>query len=88
MEHKLSGKTISFIKSDTIIKDCCPDYALDGNIRTNFNAPAGSWIGLDLGKPQQITQVKFLPRNNFNVIEPDNTYKLFYYDKGWHSLGA
>ncbi len=50
--------------------------------------PAGSWVGYDLGKPRQIWTVRYLPRNNFNVIEPGNEYELFYYDKGWQSLGV
>jgi hypothetical protein len=87
-ERRLDGKIISFVKNGTLLPDCYPDYALDGSIRTNFNAPAGSWVGLDLGIPRQLTQVKFLARNNFNVIEPGHTYELFYYDKGWHSLGV
>jgi len=59
----------------------------DNNIRTNHNAPAHSWVGIDFGKPQPLTQIRYLVRNNFNIIEPDDIYELFYFDKGWKSLG-
>lgn len=85
---KLNGKTIYHIQSDTLLPDCFPRQAFDESIRTNFNAPAGSWVGLDLGSPRRVTRVAFLPRNNFNVIEPGDTYELFYYNKGWCSLGV
>lgn len=61
--------------------------AFDQNIRTNTDAPAGSWIGLDLGQETEITKIKYLPRNNFNTIEIGNHYELFYFDNEWKSLG-
>ena len=64
-----------------------PLNALDNDIHTNFNAPAASWVGYDLGKSQQIKAVGYLARNNFNIIVPGNKYELFYYDRGWQSLG-
>lgn len=85
-ENKLKGEPISFVIKDSI-SESDPIKCLDGDIRTNFNALAGSWVGLDLSIPKQIKRVKFLPRNNFNVIEKDNEYELLYYDKGWQSLG-
>lgn len=85
-ENKLKGKPIYFVINDSV-SGSDPVKCLDDDIRTNFNALAGSWVGLDLGVPKQIKQVKFLPRNNFNVIERDNDYELLYYDQGWQSLG-
>lgn len=82
----LEGKPIAHFGSDSIPKSE-PKNAFDNNIRTNFNAPSHSWIGLDLKSPQYITKVKFLPRNNFNVIEVGNKYELMYYDDRWVSLG-
>jgi hypothetical protein len=83
----LTGRPIWHLVNDSI-NDPAPLNALDGDIRTNFNAPAGSWIGYDFGKPVQIKKVRFLARNNFNIMEPGNEYELFYYDKGWQSLGV
>lgn len=59
----------------------------DTNIRTNHNAGKGSWAGIDLGKAQSITQIRYLPRNNFNIVEPGDIYELFYFDYEWKSLG-
>lgn len=46
------------------------DKALDGNINTFFDAPEstagnGAWVGLDLGGPFAIHQVRFVPRQNW-----------------------
>ncbi len=61
--------------------------AFDGNIRTNFDGDRGSWIGMDFGQPVKIDSYKILPRNNFNVIEPGDTYELFVLDTAHISLG-
>ncbi|MCD8260666.1 MAG: discoidin domain-containing protein [Bacteroides sp.] len=84
---RLTGTPIVHFGSDSLM-DSKPEYAFDNNIRTNFNAPSGSWIGLDLKQPALITQVKYLPRNNFNVIEVGNEYELMYYNYGWKLLGV
>lgn len=57
---------------------------------TFFNASesAGVWVGLDLGKPQTIKTIKYLPRNDDNSIREGDLYELFYFGKnGWVSLG-
>lgn len=82
----LEGKPIAHFASDSI-PNSEPKNAFDNNIRTNFNAPSHSWVGLDLKSPQSITKVKYLPRNNFNVIEVSNKYELMYYNGKWVSLG-
>lgn len=64
-----------------------PNNMFDHDIRTNYIAHSNSWIGIDLQKPQYITKIRYLPQNNFNEIEPDNKYELYYYDNGWKSLG-
>ncbi len=65
---KLTGTPIGTTTSwagtgDTIAQ------VFDGNLNTYFDAPASgsltSWAGLDLGSPQQITQIKFAPRSGF-----------------------
>lgn len=86
-EHILKGNPIYNLSSDSILSPE-PSNAFDGNIRTNFNAPSGSWIGLDLTYPESISKIKYLPRNNFNEIETGNKYELFYYNYGWQSLGV
>ncbi len=61
----------------------------DDDYLTFFNAAEshGVWVGLDLGKPQRISTIKFLPRNDDNFIHEGDLYELFYFDKGWTSLG-
>ena len=42
--------------------------AFDGNITSFFDAPAhgtGDWVGLDLGAPQFISAIAFVPRTNY-----------------------
>lgn len=63
------------------------EAASDNSIRTNFVSDSLYWIGLDLGKPTKITKVKYLFRNSFNKIEPNDEYELFYWDNEWKSLG-
>lgn len=64
-------------------------HAFDGDIRTYFDcASQSSWIGLDAGKPVTVSKIKYLIRNSFNTIEPNDTYELFYWDKEWKSLGV
>lgn len=82
-EIKLKGKVIG---NGKVIKGS-RDNAFDNNIRTNLTSSPGSWVGLDLGKPFKITKIRFLTRNDFNIIEVGDIYELIYFDFGWHSLG-
>lgn len=55
----------------------------------NANNTSGAWVGLDLGKPQIIRKIKFLPRNDDNFIKDGELYELFYAEKNsWISLGS
>lgn len=79
--EKLQGLVLANVPTDATL-------AFDGNIRTNYTAPAHSWIGMDFGKPQKISKLRYLPRNNFNIIEPGDIYELLYFDAKWISLGT
>jgi hypothetical protein len=83
---KLKGRPLWHISNDSM-PEVQPLFALDDSIQTNFNAPAKSWVGYDLGKLRQIKTVGYLARNNFNIINSGNDYELLYYNNGWHSLG-
>lgn len=61
--------------------------AFDGNVATNFNAAPGSWVAIDYGKPVKVDKVRFLVRNDLNVVEVGDTYELLYFEMGWKSLG-
>lgn len=60
---------------------------MDGNIRTNLNAPPGTYFIIKYKEPVKIDMIRIIVRNHFNIIEPGHQYELFYFDKGWHSLG-
>jgi hypothetical protein len=46
------------------------------------------WVGLDFGKPVNITSFRYLPRNDDNFIKEGEEYELFYWDSNqWNSLG-
>jgi hypothetical protein len=62
----------------------CED-AFDGDVLTFYDAaqPDGSWIGLDLGTPQTVAEIRYFPRNEGNCIYEGHTYELFYWEKDW-----
>ncbi|MFT3740954.1 MAG: hypothetical protein QM786_19565 [Breznakibacter sp.] len=85
---QVHGRVIGFSPLVDRSNDSNFGSAFDGSIRTNLNAKAGSWVGLDLGKtPSVITRIWYLPRNNFNEIEHGHVYELFYLSDRWISLG-
>ena len=46
------------------------------------------YVGLDFGKPYQITRIKYHPRSDDNNIVPGELYELYYWSiNGWISLG-
>jgi hypothetical protein len=62
----------------------------DGNTLTFYDAckPDSSWVGLDFGKKEHISQIHYAVRNDDNYIKPGNVYELYYHDwHGWVSLG-
>jgi hypothetical protein len=43
---------------------------------------------MDFGRPTRITKIRYLPRNDDNIIVPGQLYELFYWGYGgWVSLG-
>ena len=69
-----------------------PDKCFDGNPLTFFEDARsnikGKYVGLELHKPEQIKEIRFLARNDMNSIQPNNLYELFYWDnKSFVSLG-
>ncbi len=87
-EKTVKGKIFGNISDKNTCDDSIFENAFDGNIRTNFNAPSGSWVAIDVGKPVKIVKIKVMPRSSFNIVEPGHTYELFYFNRGkWISLG-
>ncbi|NJO88207.1 MAG: hypothetical protein HC831_03975 [Chloroflexia bacterium] len=69
--------------------DRTKDKAYDKNIVSFFDAniPDDAWVGLDFGKRVIINKVRYMPRNDGNIIEPGDNYQLVYWDNGWKSAG-
>lgn len=66
------------------------DKVFDGDVLTFFDAPQpdGAWAGMDFGKRETVTKIRYLPRNDDNIIVPGQLYELFYWDEGgWITLG-
>lgn len=57
-----------------------PENAFDNDYNTYVGAPS---IGMDFKTPVRITNIRFVPRNANNMIVPDNSYMLLYYDGEW-----
>lgn len=62
----------------------------DGDGLTFFlTKEKGAFVTLDLGKPEKIEKIVYMPRNDDNFIRLGDQYELFYQDgfRGWISLG-
>ena len=59
--------------------------AFDNDVLSYTTTPG--WIGVDFGKPQKVSAIRYSPRTDDNGIVPGNTYELFVFDNGWNSLG-
>jgi len=67
------------------------ENVFDGNPLTAYRCEwyeTDYWIGLDFGKPTNISYFRYLPRNDDNFIKEGELYELFYWDNNrWNSLG-
>ncbi len=84
---QLNGKVFGRVPDVTTQDVIEFGHAFDNNIRTNLNAPAGTWVAMDMGKAVHLTSFRAMARNNLNIVEPGDTYELLMFDKGWQSLG-
>ena len=68
------------------------ENVFDGNILTGFGgiSPDGNWVGLQLGKPTQISRIKYIGRNDGNCVEVGDVYELYCWnsDGDWELLGS
>ena len=65
------------------------DRAYDSNLLSNFeiNQPNGNWVGMDMGKPSEVSYVSLSPRSDDNDVCPSNEYELFYFNgTKWRSI--
>ena len=85
IEKKNEGDKLDFNELSSINYN----NAFDNEIKTNFVAPSGSFIGVDFGKKKSSGKfkIKYLGRNDQNIIEKNHQYELFYFDLEWKSIG-
>lgn len=66
--------------------------AFDGDRLTNFETTVenDNWVGMDFGKPTEISYIRIVPRSDENDILPGDEYELKYWDGvgGWISAGT
>ena len=79
--RKLDGKRIG-TPGSWYNSPATGDKAFDGDIYTYFDAAEAdfAWTGLDLGTPQVITEIHYLPRIEDNRIIHNNRYALYYWN--------
>jgi hypothetical protein len=81
------GKVIgSTTENETFAKK----HVFDGDPLTFFISPepSDSWVGLDFGKPVNISRILYIPRTDGNIVTYGDEYELKYWDKNeWKSLG-
>ena len=63
--------------------------AFDHDLLTCFEAPCpGSYVGMDFGKPVEVSRIFYTGRGDGNTIDLGDTYELFYWGNGhWVSMG-
>lgn len=61
------------------------ELAFDKDILTYNNTYV--WLGVDFGKSQIISSIRYISRTDGNGIIPGMTYELLYFDHDWVSLG-
>lgn len=84
-ENRLDGKVLG-VAGEVITRG--PTAVFDGNLESFYYAKdtMSFWVGLDLGKPQQIKGIAFSARTDDNEIRLGDTYQLYYWHDGWQVL--
>ena len=81
---KLQGKIIAS-EEDPEAKN-----AFDGDPLTSYESRMSrtGCVGIDFGKPMNLSYFRYLPRNDDNFIKEGEEYELFYWENyKWNSLG-
>lgn len=86
---KIGGIPMSSFPEDSILYNA--EMAFDNNNLTYFQGKGTNdqnWIGIDFREPVNLTEIRFLGRNDDNFINESDLYELFFWDNGsWNSLG-
>lgn len=89
-DGKIELKAVEGSEPDFGNKDVAKEKVCDQDFLTYFlSHEKGGYVTLDLGKPEHIEQLVYVPRNDDNFITSGDVYELFYQDgaNGWVSLG-
>lgn len=94
----LTGKIITSentsrfkLDNNKIVKNTTVKNAFDKDILSFaviLEDSTQQWIGLDFGVKKNISKLSFCPRTDKNDVWPGLNYELFYWNKGWKSLGV
>lgn len=87
---KMKVKVVAGSEPDDDDEDVVKEKVCDGDYLTYFLSDTkGGFVTLDLGKPERIEKLVYIPRNDENFISIGHDYELFYQDgaNGWKTLG-
>ena len=78
----LKGKPIAFDSANA-------KYAFDDRWDSYYPTTKDSdlWVGLNFQNRVRIDKIKYLPRNDTNMIMDSDLYQLRYWDNGWKIVG-
>lgn len=86
---KISGVPMSSLPENPMLYN--ERMAFDGNNLSYFQGKGTNnenWVGLDFQQPTDLTEIRFIGRNDDNFINRSDFYELFFWDNGsWNSLG-
>lgn len=89
-ESKINVTAVAGSVPDLGNEDVSKEKMCDGDFLTYFlSDDEGGYATLDLGQPEYIGRLVYVPRNDDNYIAPGDIYDLLYQDgvRGWVSLG-
>lgn len=87
---EMKVKVVAGSEPDDGDENVVKEKVCDGDYLTYFlSVVKGGFVTLDLGKPERIEKLVYIPRNDENFISIGHEYELFYQDgvNGWKSLG-
>lgn len=86
LKGKVFGNSSSFANDSRIEKEALFDN--DPLTYYSANDPDTAWVGMDVGSPVEIKEIRYIGRNDDNGIRRGDHYELFYFsEEGWKSLG-
>jgi len=84
------GEKVSCNIINTQNQSVNPSILFDDNIDTYYYTTdsLNNCINIDLGSPKLVDEIQYCPRTDNNDIIPGEEYELFYWDRGWNTLGV